>query len=141
MQLLDKAAAYMAPVGRIIMGAFFVLAALNKLMNVEGTAMAIESIGFPAGTLFAILTIILLLGAGGALLIGLYPKPAALALAAFVLFVSFPYHGPQLWADDPMQQIMFMKNMVIFGSLLFMAAHAGAFADYNQKDDTPVPTL
>ncbi len=143
MKILDTAAAYMAPAGRIVMGAFFVLAGVGKLMDVAGTAGYIESVGFPAGMLLAVLAIALEIGAGGALLIGFQPKLAALALAAFTLFISFPFHGPGTWAENPMQQIMFMKNIAIVGALLFMAAHAGAFAHYNQKSEpvTPTPTL
>ena len=142
MQFIDKFKPYFAPAGRVIMGAFFVMSGLSKLMDVAGTAAYIESVGFPAGTLLAFAAIVVEVGAGAALLIGYKAKLAALTLAAFTLFVTFPFHGPGTWSDQT-QQIMFMKNIVIFGSLLFMAAYAGQnFRGAPlPEDEGPRPTL
>lgn len=122
-QLLQKCEVYFAPAGRILVGAFFVLAGISKLMDVAGTAGYIEAMGLPASTLLAVLALIVEIGAGGALIIGYKAKYAAVLLAAFVLIVSFPFHGPKMWADNPMQQILFMKNLAIMGALLFMSVH------------------
>lgn len=126
LKALETCERYFTPVGRIILGAFFVINGLGKLADVAGTASYIESVGFPAGTILAILAIILEVGVGGALMVGYQARYSALILAAFTLFVSFPFHGPGSWAEMPMQQILFMKNIAIVGGLLFMAAHIGA---------------
>lgn len=126
MKALEKCERYFTPIGRIIIAAFFVMAGLSKMMDVSGTAAYIESAGLPAGTLLTIVAIIIEVGVGGALLIGYKARYAALILAVFTLIISFPFHGPNMWADAPMQQIMFMKNIAIVGGLLFMAAHIGA---------------
>ena len=126
MEIIQKCERYFTPIGRIVIGAYFVLSGVDKLMNIPGTAGAIESVGLPAGVLLGVFAAILEVGAGGALVAGYYTKYAALALAAFVLVVSFLFHSPGVWTDNPIQQILFMKNMAIAGGLLFMAAHVGA---------------
>lgn len=140
MHVLKSCERYFTPIGRIVLGAFFVLAGINKMMDITGTAGYIESVGFPAGTLLAIVAIIIEVGVGGALMVGYKARYAALVLAVFTLVISFPFHGPSMWGDAPMQQIMFMKNMAIVGGLLFMAAHIGAPCCGATKKDAAAPT-
>ena len=90
MQFLHKCDAWLAPAGRIVMGAFFVLAGFNKVMDFSGTAGYIESVGLPMATVLAFIGIAVELGIGGALLIGYKPRLAALALAGFTFIISFP---------------------------------------------------
>lgn len=123
---IKKCTRYYVPFGRIIVGAYFVLAGIPKLFNLEFTAGMIEDVGFPLPMLLAILTVLIEVGAGLAIMINRYASYAALLLAGFVLVVSFPFHGPHLWAQDMMQQYTFMKNMALMGALLFMAAHVNA---------------
>jgi putative oxidoreductase len=120
---IKKCARYYVPFGRIIVGAYFVLAGIPKLFNLEFTAGMIEGVGFPVPMLFAILAVLIEVGGGLAIMINRYSTQASLLLAGFVLMVSFPFHGPHLWADDMMQNYTFMKNMALMGALLFMAAH------------------
>jgi len=123
---------YFTPLGRILLGAFFIAAGLSKIADVNGTTAYIESVGLPAGMVLTIAAIIFEIGA------------AALALAVFTFLVSFPFHGPTLWADNPTQQLMFMKNMAIVGGLLFMAAHVGSPCCRPSDSDahsSPRPTL
>jgi putative oxidoreductase len=77
----------------------------------------------PSGTALAWAAGILEVVAGAAIVLGYYFREAVLTLAAFVVILSFPFHGPATWEVDPMQQTMFLKNMAIVGGLLFMAAH------------------
>ncbi|MDA8596964.1 DoxX family protein [Candidatus Pacebacteria bacterium] len=145
MNLLQKTDAYLAPAGRIIMGAFFVLAGISKMTDIAGTAAYIDAVGLPASTFLAMAGMAIEVGVGGALLIGYKPRIAALVLAGFVLFISFPFHGPGLWAENPLEQIMFMKNIAIVAGLLFMAAHAGSFANgtptYEENSKDPIAAL
>ena len=125
--MINSCEKYFTPVGRIIMGAFFFLAGVNKFINIDGTALYIESVGLPMPALLAWASAVFLVVAAGALIAGYQAKWAALLLAVFTLLVSFLFHGPASWAADPSgtQQLMFMKNLAIMGGLLFMAAHAG----------------
>ncbi len=108
---------------RILMGALFVISGVQKFQGLDGVTGYIGSAGLPAAGLLAWLTAILEVAAGVAIILGHYFKEAALVLAAFVLLASFIFHNPNMWAENMMQQTMFLKNMAIVAGLLFMAAH------------------
>ncbi|MFT5849543.1 MAG: putative oxidoreductase [Patiriisocius sp.] len=118
---------YAAPAGRILVGAFFLLAGVGKLTNIEGTAGYIASTGLPMSTFLAWDAGIFLVLAGGALIVGKYMKEALGLLALYTLLVTVLFHGPHLWADDPTggQQLNFMKNLALLGGILYMFAHSG----------------
>jgi putative oxidoreductase len=111
-------------IARILMGALFIVSGVMKLNGgIDDTAIYIESAGLPAGTALAWLSALLEVIAGAALVLGYYFKEAALALAVYVIVLSFPFHGPATWEVDAMQQTTFLKNMAIAAGLFFMAAH------------------
>jgi len=111
-------------VARILVGAMFLLAGLSKLRDLGGTEAYINSVGIPAPALLALLVGLFELIAGAIIIFGVkYFREAALLLAVFTLFVSFPFHGPSMWAENPMQQVLFMKNMAIIAGLLYMVAY------------------
>lgn len=109
------------------MGAFFLLAGVGKLTNIDGTAQYIASTGLPMATLLAWVAAIFLVAVGGALITGKYMKESLGLLAAYTILVTLLFHGPHLWGADPTggQQMSFMKNMAILGGLLYMFAHSG----------------
>lgn len=114
-------------IARILMGALFVLSGIQKISTIDGVAGFIAGAGLPAPLLLAWVAAIIELVAGALIIVGKYFKEAALTLAAFVFIVSFPFHGPDTWAQDAMQQTNFLKNMALVAGLLYMAAHgAGA---------------
>lgn len=125
MNALYKYDNFYAPAGRIVVGAFFLMAGVSKLMGIAGTAGYISSVGLPMPTLLAWAAGLYLVAAGGALITGYQAKCAALTLAAYTLLVSFLFHAPGSWAADEsgMQQLMFMKNLAIMGGLLFMTSN------------------
>ena len=117
--MCKKISHYSVYAGRILLGGYFALAGLNKVMDPTGTAGMIESVGLPMGVALAYFTGILLLALGAMLIAGCYAKYAAAGLLAFTLLVSFLYHGPGLWGDM-IQQLFFMKNMAIAGGLFYI---------------------
>jgi len=114
---------YFAPAGRILVGVFFLLAGVGKVMGIAGTAAYITSVGLPAGTALAWLAGIFLIATGASLITGFKAKDSACLLAVYTLLVSFLFHAPNTWDADPSQQMAFMKNMAILGGLLVMTAH------------------
>lgn len=108
---------------RILMGALFVVSGIQKFQGIDGVAGYITSAGLPAATALAWLAAVVEVAFGIMIVLGVYFRSATLFLALFVFIVSFPFHGPNSWAEDPMQQVMFLKNMAIIAGLLFMMAH------------------
>ena len=100
---------------RLLLGSLFVMAAIAKLSNVDGTAGYIGSVGLPAPVLLAWAAALFETIAGIAILVGFQTKIAALLLAAFCVFAGFVFH---FQPSDQMQMISFMKNLTIAGGFL-----------------------
>lgn len=116
---------------RILLALMFLLAGFSKIGGFEGTAGYIASKGLPAPSLLALGTLVLEIGADLALVLGLFTRWAALALAVFTLLASVIFHA--FWAmpaeQQMMQQLMFMKNTAVIGGMLVLVAFgAGAWS-------------
>lgn len=110
--------------GRVLMGLIFALAGWGKISGYEGTQGYMDAMGVPGALLP--LVIALELGAGVALMVGFQTRLTALALAIFTLLAGLIFHAD---FADPMQSILFMKNIAITGGLLVVAAvGAGAWS-------------
>ncbi|MFW5452529.1 DoxX family protein [Thioalkalivibrio sulfidiphilus] len=117
-------------VGRILLGVMFLLAGLDKIGGFEGTQGYMQAMGVP-GMLLP-LVILLEVGAGLALILGLWTRWAAILLAGFTLLANLIFH---LDFSQAMQQILFMKNLAIIGGLLYVFAHgAGAWSIDARRD-------
>ncbi len=104
--------------GRILLAAIFLLAGLNKIGGYEGTAAYMSSMGVPG----ALLPAVILLEVGGALalILGLFTRLSALALAGFCVVSGVLFHGN---IGDQMQFILFFKNIAMAGGFLILAAN------------------
>lgn len=103
-------------IARILLASMFILAGFGKLGNVEGFAGYMASGGVPAFLAWPV--ILLEIGGGIAILIGLFARPAALALAAFCLASGLLYHYVP---GDQAQMTAFMKNVSLAGGYLALA--------------------
>lgn len=117
--------------GRLLLGALFVVSGAGKIMGWEGTLglmqgkgiPAIDIAGYPLVQIVLAATIALEIVGGLMLITGLGAKPAAVALAAFTLAAGVLFHN--FWAVDAAQYMNqfnhFMKNLAIIGGLLVVA--------------------
>lgn len=103
--------------GRILLAAIFVLSGWSKIGGYAGTQGYMESMGVPGELLPLVIAVEL--GAGLLIVAGLWTRLAALALAGFTLLSALLFHAN---IGDPMQQIMFMKNLAIAGGFLILFA-------------------
>lgn len=121
----------LALIGRILLALMFVLAGFSKIGGFAGTVGYMQAKGIPAASVLAVLTIVLELVGGLALVFGFYTRWAALALGLFTLLVTFIFHNfwAQPEAQQMIQQLMFMKNISVVGGMFVLAAFgAGAFS-------------
>lgn len=113
-------------VGRIIVGVYYLLSALNHLVFAPGRlAEYAASKGVPAPMLAVIVSGLLLLIGGLSILLGVYVRIGVLALVLFFLPVTFWMHD--FWnVADQMQRMVqmtqFMKNLALMGSALIFLA-------------------
>lgn len=106
-------------IGRILLSIIFILAGYGKLTAIAGTAQYFASYNLPAPTALAVLSGLLELVAGLAILVGFQTRIAAYLLALFCIVTALIAHMD--WADG-MQLIHFQKNLAMAGGLLVLAA-------------------
>jgi putative oxidoreductase len=106
-------------IARILLSIIFIVAGLQKLFGIEGTAGYIASVGLPAATLLAWAAAIFETVAGIFILIGFQTRYTALLTALFCLFTGFVFHFN---LGDQMQTINLMKNIAMAGGFLALAS-------------------
>jgi putative oxidoreductase len=120
---MERAAPYLILIGRVLLSIMFIQAGWGKISGYSGTAGYMEAAGVPG----ALLPLVILTELGGGLLVllGLFTRWSALALAGFCLLAGYLFHHP----GDPEQMISFMKNLTIAGGFLVLAGSGpGAYA-------------
>jgi putative oxidoreductase len=118
-----------APIGRILLSLIFVQAGVNKIVNYAGTQGYMESVGVP-GALLPLVIAVELLG-GLAVILGWHARLASFLLAGFSLLSGLLFHAN---FADPVQTILFMKNLALGGGFLMIVSHgAGPFSIDNLR--------
>lgn len=131
MQIPSWAEVYAPVIARVLVGGMFVMAGIQKFMDLSATSGYISSVGLPAPMVLAVLVAALELIAGAALVIGMRVKLAAAALAVFVVLANILFHTG--WSDNQMQMTLFIKNLGIIAALLYMMTFgAGRYAADNK---------
>ena len=111
--------------GRFLMGIYFIMPALSKITDFEGTSAYMAQHNVPMISVLLFLTILIQLGAGGALIVGFKGKYAAFLLAGLTLTISLFMHN--FWTyDEGLERNHelqnFFKNLGIMAGLLMVAA-------------------
>lgn len=118
------AAPYLITLGRVLLSVMFIQSGIMKIFGYADTQVMMESHGLPG----MLLPLVILVEAGGGLcvLLGLFTRWAAIALAGFCVLAAIFFHYQP---GDMMQMINFMKNITIAGGFLVLAGSGpGAFA-------------
>jgi putative oxidoreductase len=130
-------ARYLPFIGRILIGLPFAMSGLSKLAAYGPTLAMIDAAGLPFPPLAYAAAVAVELGGGMLLILGYRVRLAALALAVFSLATAVSFHAN--FADQN-QMINFLKNVMIAGGLLQIAAFgAGAISieQWRRKSGTP----
>ena len=101
---------------RSLMAAIFILAGLSKITGYEGNLAYMASAGVPGFLLPAVIALEVL--GGIALAAGFQTRLTALLLAIFSIGSALLFHFN---LADPMQFIMFFKNLAMAGGLLLLS--------------------
>jgi putative oxidoreductase len=125
------AARYLPLVGRLMLGLPFAMSGLGKLGAYGATTGMIAAVGLPFPSLAFAVAVALELGGGLLLIAGYRARYVAAALALFSLVTAISFHSN--FADQN-QMIHFLKNVMLAGGLLQIAAFgAGALSIDNRK--------
>lgn len=113
-----------APVGRILISLMFVWSGWSKIVGYAGTQGYMESLGVSGMLLPLVIAVEILVGL--AVMLGWHTRIAAFLLAGFSLLTALLFHAD---FGDPMQMIIFMKNVSIAGGfLMIVSLGGGAFS-------------
>jgi len=116
-------------IGRILFVLIFLNSGIGKIENFEGTAQYMATYGMVYTSFFLFGAIILELVGSVSIILGYFTRFGALLLALFLIPVTIIFHTN---FDDPIQIIMLMKNISMFGGcLVLLGMGAGRFSlDY-----------
>ena len=110
--------------GRVLLGVYFILPGISKIREFEGTSAYMAAHDVPMIQGLLVLTIIIQLGAGTALIIGFQGKWAAFLLAGLTFVISLFMHNFWTYEDglEKAHELQnFFKNMGIMAGLLIVA--------------------
>ncbi len=112
---MEKTNRYLPLLGRVLIGAPFILSGLGKLAGHDATVGYIGSAGLPLSQVGWLIAIVVELGGGALLVAGYRARAVALVVALFVLATAIFFH--RNFADQN-QMIHFLKNVMLAGGLL-----------------------
>ena len=112
--------------GRILIGAPFLMSGLSKMSAYGATVAHIAAVGLPVPPLAFIVSVLIEAGGGVLLMSGYRARAVAPAMAVFCVVTALFFH--RNFADQN-QMIHFLKNVMMAGGLLQIAYFgAGAFS-------------
>ncbi|CAB3805520.1 Inner membrane protein YqjF [Paraburkholderia caffeinitolerans] len=112
--------------GRVLIGAPFLMSGLGKLAAYSATVGYIAAVGLPVPPLAYLIAVIVEVGGGLLLISGYRARGVALVMALFSLATALAFHHH--FADQN-QMIHFLKNVMMAGGLLQIVYFgAGAFS-------------
>lgn len=101
--------------GRLLIGAPFMLSGLGKLAAHDATVGYIQSMGLPFPQLAFITAAVVEIGGGALLILGFRARLIALVLALFSIATALSFHRN---LADQNQMIHFLKNIMMAGGIL-----------------------
>jgi putative oxidoreductase len=130
-------ARYLPFIGRLLIGLPFAMSGLGKLAAYGATTAMIADAGLPLPPLAFVVAVAVELGGGLFLIFGYRTRVAAIALAVFSLATAVSFHAN--FADQN-QMIHFLKNVMLAGGLLQIAAFGAGALSFDNRRETSEPT-
>ena len=112
---MEQSNRYLPLLGRVMIGAPFIMSGLGKLMAHDATVGYIGSVGLPLPQLAWVIALLVEIGGGALLVGGFRARLVALVMALFALATALSFH--RNFADQN-QMIHFLKNVMLAGGLL-----------------------
>ena len=116
-----------AGLGRILLGLYFVVPGITKILGYAGTLSLMQSKGVPLAELLLPLTIAMQVGLGALLMFNRQVRISALLLFGLTIIINLYIHNFWDLAGDPGQAHEtqnFVKNLAIAAGLLVLAGRS-----------------
>lgn len=124
---MDKIYENAAPLGRLLLGVFWIYFGYTKIGGIEGLQGYMASFGVPGILAYGV--ILLEIVGGLMILAGFYSRLASIALAGFSVLTAVIFHNN---LGDQIQLILFAKNFALAGGLLMIVANGPGKLSINQ---------
>ncbi|MDE2449108.1 MAG: DoxX family protein [Gammaproteobacteria bacterium] len=108
-------------IARLIFTGVFTMAMVFKFAGMDATAKYIAAAGIPAAYPLAWVAAFFELALVLCFVTGAFFREAALAAAAYVLFLACVFHGPSHWSGNQDQFGFFVDHLNFIAGLLFAA--------------------
>lgn len=122
MQSLSHCSSFGLLLGRLCLSAIFIISGIGKFIDFDSNAQYMASKGLTMVPFFLVVAAIIEILGGLAILLGFKARIGAGILALYLIPVTFLFHD--FWnvsgAEHLLQLIMFLKNLAIFGGLLYV---------------------
>jgi len=115
---MSTAKKYLPLIGRVLIGAPFLMSGIGKLTSYAATTGYIASVGLPAAGIAWAIAVLMEAGGGTLLALGYRTHLVAPLMALFTLATAVFFHNN--FADQN-QMIHFLKNIMLTGGLLNIA--------------------
>ena len=129
-----------ALIGRILIGAIFLVSGIAKLTDTAGTAGYMMEAGIPYAHQLAIIAGVAEILGALSIIFGFLTRLGALGLILFMLPTTFLFHA--FWTFDgpemKTQMVNFMKNLAIIGGLALLFAFGPSRYSIDQKIRQPL---
>ncbi|MGY3698136.1 putative oxidoreductase [Bradyrhizobium sp. USDA 3240] len=131
-----SATKYLPFAGRLLIGLPFAMSGLGKLGAYAATTGLIGAVGLPFPPLAFAVAVVVELGGGLLLIAGYQARAVGLALAVFSIATAVAFHSN--FADQN-QMIHFLKNVMMAGGLLQIAAFGAGALSLDNRASHAVP--
>jgi putative oxidoreductase len=126
--------------GRLLLGLYFILPGLQKITAFDAMSQYMASHNVPFIPVLLVVTIVLQISAGAAIIIGYKARLSAFILAGLTLVISLYMHN--FWnlpegGDVAHETQNFVKNMAIMAGLLMVAARGTGNLSLDNQDKPP----
>jgi putative oxidoreductase len=132
-------AALLSLVGRFAIAAIFLAsAAMEKIPNFNKVVGYMEAEGVPRPPIALAGAIAFLIAGGLSVALGYWTRLGAFLLAVFVAAASYFFHDFWTIADAAEKQVQmthFMKNLALFGALVFLVANGGGAGSIDRMQE------
>lgn len=126
-QTLNRLAPQFYVIGRALLGLYFVVPGIMKIVGYSGTLALMQSKGVPLAEVLLPLTILMQVGLGLCLIIGKCVQLSAFLLFGLTIVINVYIHNFWALAGDPGQAHEtqnFIKNLAIAAGLLVLAGRS-----------------
>jgi len=105
-------------IARFLIAQIFLVSAAQKIITFDATKAFMDQLGISGDLLLPVIVIEMALGI--MIVVGLWTRWAALGLGLFCLLTAILIHFN--W-EDPIQAVMYMKNLTMAGGIFLLVVH------------------